>query len=105
MSKYIEAYKLKAEIKWKIAEIEKEPAPADRETILLQMCKINAFREVLSVINRIETLQQEQPEMDLEKEIDNYLYPIQPWEVMEEPFTSLEKCARHFYELVLNARK
>lgn len=58
MSKYIDADRLKEEIKKKIAEIESEPAPADRETLLLQMCKVNSFREVLSVMNR---LQQEQP--------------------------------------------
>lgn len=51
--KLIDSDKLKAEIKGKIAEIEREPVPADRETLLLQMCKKNAFREVLSVINRI----------------------------------------------------
>lgn len=60
--KYIDSEKLIAEIKVKIAEIEKEPAPVDRETILLQACKTNAFREVLSVINRLKknSLQKEQ---------------------------------------------
>ena len=63
--KYVDTELLKAEIKGKIAEIEKDPAPVDRETILLQMCKINAFREVLSVINRLkkDSLQQEQTDM------------------------------------------
>lgn len=73
--KYIDADKLKAEIKGKIAEIEKEPAPADRETILLQMCKTNAFREILSVINRIgkNTLQQEQREQPIRGYDEAYL--------------------------------
>lgn len=55
--------------------------------------------------NLIRQEKQEQPEVELEKEIDDYIYPIQSWEVQEEPFTNLEKCARHFYELGLNARK
>ena len=49
--------------------------------------------------------QQEQPEVDLEKEIDRYCKPIQAWQIQEAPFTNLENCARHFYELGLNARK
>lgn len=53
MGKYIDANRLREEIKKEIAEIESEPTPADRETILLQMCKINAFREVLSIMNRL----------------------------------------------------
>lgn len=48
--------------------------------------------------------QQEQPDVDLEKEIDDYMNPIQPWEVQEAPFTSLENCARHFYELGKNSK-
>ena len=47
----------------------------------------------------------EQPEVDLKKEIDRYCEPIQAWQVQEAPFTSLEKCARHFYELGRNSRK
>lgn len=64
MAKYIDTDKLTSEIKGKIAELESEPAPVDRETILLQMCRINAFREVLAVITRLEknSLQQEHPE-------------------------------------------
>ena len=46
-----------------------------------------------------------QPEVDLEKEIDKYCEPIQAWQIQEAPFTSIENCARHFYELGLNASK
>ena len=47
----------------------------------------------------------EKQKVDLEKEINDYMYPIQYWDVQDEPFTSLDKCARHFYELGLKARK
>lgn len=50
-------------------------------------------------------LQQEQPEVDLEKEIDAYLEPIEVWQIQEAPYTSMENIARHFYELGLKARK
>lgn len=44
-------------------------------------------------------IQKEQPEIDLEKEIDKYCEPIQAWQIQEAPYTSIENCARHFYEL------
>lgn len=68
--KYLNAEKLIAEVKGKIAELESKPAPADadRETILLQMCKTNAFREVLTVINRLEKNSPQQPDGYLEED-------------------------------------
>jgi len=47
----------------------------------------------------------EHQEVDLEKEIDEYCEQIQAWQIQEAPFTSLENCARYFYELGKNARK
>ena len=49
----------------------------------------------------IDSLQQEQPEVDLEKEIKNYLATKCAGD--DEP--SVSEIARHFYELGLNARK
>ena len=40
----------------------------------------------------------EEKDVDLEEEIDKYFQPIQAWEVQEAPFSSLDKCARHFAE-------
>ena len=68
--KYIDAEKLIAEIKGKIAEIETEPAPVDRETILLQVCKTNAFREVLRVINRLKKNSLQQERLPLPSNLD-----------------------------------
>jgi hypothetical protein len=50
------------------------------------------------------TLVAEEP-VDLEKEIRKYLEPITYADIRIEPFNSLEKCARHFYELGFNAKK
>jgi len=37
--------------------------------------------------------------VDLEKEIDKYCESIEAWQIQEAPFTSIENCAIHFYEL------
>lgn len=42
---------------------------------------------------------------EFEKALDDYLMPIKPYEIQETPYTSMERIARHFYELGLNARK
>lgn len=49
--------------------------------------------------------EQEQPKVDLEKEIDRHLEQIQDWQVQDAQFTSLDNCARHFFNLDINARK
>ena len=57
----------------------------------------------MSVLRLIDSLQQEQPEVDLEKEIDNYF-----GDVVMMPNCSrmtLEKVARRFYELGVNSKK
>ncbi len=63
------------------------------------------FTGLATILNIIDTLLEEKPSEDLEKEIDDYLEPIKAWQIQEAPFTNLENCARHFYELGLNARK
>ena len=62
------------------------------------------FRErsiLIDMENAITSLQQEQPEVDFEKEIKNYLSTKCAGD--DEP--SVSEIARHFYELGLNARK
>lgn len=53
MSRYIDADRLKADLKKKIEEIENEQAPKDMTTLILRECKKNAFREVLNTIHRL----------------------------------------------------
>ncbi len=96
MNKYIDADKL-------IAEIERQ----------------NVDKKVIEPLIRIITsLQQEQPEADLEKEIATYFHDwIDDVEENVNPngieiskgryahLSDIEQAARHFYELGLNARK
>jgi len=51
-------------------------------------------RKIIDIINSLEV-----KEVDLEKEIDNYLQPLAAWEIQEAPFTSMENIAKHFFEL------
>ena len=91
--KYIDAEKLKAEID----KLESFSCISEEQ---------DGFYSAISRINDIiDSLQHEQLDVDLEKEIDNYLDTIQAWQIQEAPFTTMEKCARHFYELGFNARK
>ncbi|MBQ6958160.1 MAG: hypothetical protein IJP77_06345 [Bacteroidales bacterium] len=63
--------------------------------------EIPTYQETFDmIINAIKYAnQQEQPEVDLEKEIDIYLEPIKAWQIQEAPYTSMENTARHFYGL------
>ena len=61
--------------------------------------QISAFKGALKIAT---SLQQEQPEVDLEKEIDEKWDEFVSSEGEREDFT---RTARHFYELGLNARK
>lgn len=95
--KYIPADKLKAEI-----ERLKERAQAERvlhPKTILAVKNFLLIQDYDSLLSIIASLQQEQPEVDLEKEIDKYLMTIKAWQIQEAPFTSMENIARHFYEL------
>jgi hypothetical protein len=122
--KYIDAEKL-------IAEIE-------RQQEQLRMCcgervfsgkekrdMIVAYEEVDRLRTLITSLQQEQPVVDLEKEIEDYAYSLPHSSTGSSAYVSdkrlpiarqfgikhewsfdyVEEIARHFYELGLNARK
>ena len=112
--KYIDAEKLKAKIKQRKANI---------ETYCLQSNHDKRFdvvpEQLSNILSDIDSLQQEQPEVDLEKEIDHYYgmyrkggktYDIKDgeecadWKEMGNPYSEIA-FARHFYELGRNARK
>lgn len=109
MSKYIDAEKLIAEIERRIAAYQKNFDKADNKIAKLSTDgRIAGLKALLPFIT---SLQQEQPEVDLEKEIDsflnrNVLNRINNSDIIED-FTTMEagELARHFYELGLNARK
>ena len=94
MSKYIDAEKLNAGIRRRIKEL-------DNDKYLSTHCKTSRIAELHYIDRFIDSLQQEQPEVDLEKEVDTtmkrYLYHIT---CREEQISF----ARHFYELGLKAR-
>lgn len=91
MRAYIEADKLKAEIRKLLI-----PTVLDRDYDEWEYGRDAGLIEAISII---ESLQQEQPEKDLKKEIIRYQR-----EDMDRD-TTVRDVARHFYELGLNARK
>ena len=90
MSKYIDAEKLKRSVE-SIGSIPQKQADYNDGRDDVKMI----------VLDLIDSLQQEQPEVDLEKGIKNYLAT----ECAEDDEPSVSEIARHFYELGLNARK
>lgn len=113
MSKYIDAVRLKAEITDLCANAnfyqQKAIEESNREDFVSSGGEIFAYSKVLSLID---SLQQEQPKMDLEKEIEKY---FKGWTETDEgiachyQYVDLNTChgiARHFYKLGrLNTRK
>ena len=99
--KYIDAEKLK-----KIVEQAKQRALKGIEVDEDMYCdgRADAFGEVLL---EIYSLQQEQPEVDLEKELKNErIKLLDAFGPMNgEQSLAVKNFARHFYEVGLNARK
>ena len=97
--KYIDADKLIAEIerrREKCADIAADER--NEEVAEYYRGKEVAYDETSTLIT---SLQQEQPEVDLEKEITNYYQRIKG-NSLEDAFCTI---ASHFYELGLKARK
>lgn len=94
--KYINADKLKAEIERQLEKYDPHYTSAGSE-----------LKKLLSFID---SLQQEQPEVDLEKEIERFLNSEESTSHTnaggyDVAFKDSVKIARHFYELGFNARK
>ena len=90
--KYIDSEKL-------IAEIE-------RRLVKYDSYYTSAGSELKGLLYFIASLQQEQPEVDLENKLDEWMkygpHTCYPWCSITD---AIEITARHFYELGLNARK
>ena len=115
--KYIDADKLKIKVDsfmdnlWKVlpdcSNVE------SGELSIREASNLGAYKALESVMYMIDSLQKEQPEVDLEEEIVKYFQGC--WPGMKTPeacnhhlvFTppAIMKMAKHFYELGLNARK
>ena len=106
--KYIDAEKLIAEIErrinsWSIRG-KHSPVGQGRDT-----CE-SRVTELSDLLSFIDSLQQEQPEVDLEKEIDNVIADYSFVKTIDSggfKTTVLDyaKIARHFYELGLKAKE
>ena len=107
--KYINSKKLIAEInrRWK-SNLDAEKKFAKIQTV--SAIYGAAAKEAYDILAIVEKYQQEQPNVDLEKEIDacwqNWLSTSNQKEVEGVlPKTEFAFYARHFYELGLNAKK
>ncbi len=97
--KYIDSEKLIADIERRKKSIDECPfIKAEFGAEMQREGKTQTYNEILSLVT---SLQQEQPEVDLEKEIKNYLATKCAGD--DEP--SVSEIARHFYELGRNERK
>ena len=95
--KYIDTDHLKAEIEKHIKEV-KDAAERFRPNLGFFDAKLSGIYDVMAIID---SLQEEQLEVDLEKGAVQFCFDkglnLTPYEA--------KTIARHFYELVLNARK
>ena len=97
--KYIDSEKLIAEIGRRKKSIDECPfIEAEFGASIKRDVEIKTLNELISIIT---SLQQDQPEVELEKEIKNYLATKCAGD--DEP--SVSEIARHFYALGLDARK
>ena len=94
MSKYIDADKLKAEIERLNSLVPYENSDRHDEGLH------DAYKAVKNIIGSLQ--QEEQPEVDLEKELHTYICSD---EYMNTRGNGSLLIARHFYELGLKARK
>lgn len=103
--KYIDADKLREKITEQMDSVPREVGRGAGTITSTGYGMMQAFQVVRSIID---SLQQEQPEVDLEKEIEKWfdLSGIgEAWENGEWSTNDVTRTARHFYELGLNARK
>lgn len=103
--KYIDAEKLKAEIERLEVlydEALKNPSFASYESSLIAKGKHRQREDLLCFID---SLQQEHPEVDLEKIIEQTYHDGSVADTSDMDHVAYDNIARHFYELGVNARK
>lgn len=104
MVQYIDKATIVAEIKRRIQECDNlANTAADNNlsnTLQANELLIRQYKSLLYFLDTLET-----KEVDLEKEIDNYIDTKEIWEIQEAPLTSIENAAIHFFELGLKAQK
>lgn len=100
MAKYIDAEKLKAEIEKRYDNM-LERAKLDSDNANYWNGKAEAYR---AIYDHIDSLQQEQPKVDLEKEVTRFVSDDNILSRLVKYDDAL-LIASHFYKLGLNARK
>lgn len=111
MSKYIDADRLRMELEKRLKNVRDYMNGAGMKYKGPKYFKAQGRESAYdALLNTIDSLQQEQQEVVLEKEIDacwyNWLSPSNQKEVEGVlPKTEFAMYARHFYELGLNVRK
>ena len=101
--KYIDTFKLKA---WLKREADKEFKETEENANYPVLCHFHngARLQALDTIDFIESIQQEQLEVDFNKELDSfYDSPLLEGETIS--FMSYTRIAQHFYKLGLNAKE
>lgn len=100
----IDAEKLKSIIKVQIKERKKWMKNIDRSDRQDQLWS-DLNGEDMSILQIIDSLQQEQPEVNLDESINDFLLNNSEFLVERDSKDVVQKLARHFYELGFNARK
>ena len=96
MTQYIDKTAIKAELEKRIEETKGMQPKFDQ----FWAGQISVFKGVLKMLDTLEV-----KEVDLEKEIDDYIDTMEVWEIQEAPLTSIENTAKHFFELGLKVQK
>lgn len=100
--KYIDAERLEAEIERRIAAYQKNFDKADNK--IAKLSTDGRIASLKGILPFITSLQHEQPEVNLEKEIERYLLDNVDLFIHADSKTVVQALARHFYELGLNAK-
>ena len=107
--KYIDAEKLIAEIEKLLAKAKNDEEKAfAKKDAAGHLAAVTKTVVCVKIKKLIASLQQEQPEVDLEKEFNNFLDNVEGVPRMwhsNEQIEWVKEIAKHFYELGLNARK
>ena len=104
MAKYIDADRLRAEIKKRLKNVRDYMNGGGMKYKGPRYYKMQGKESAYdALLNIIDSLQQEQPEVDLKKEIDRELDTRWKGEYLST--SKFRESARHFFNLGLNARK
>lgn len=97
--KYIDADKLIAEIESRMEDCKLPDGKFPTTTSIVRYEELSCLR------NFISSLQQERPEVDLEKDIERIVKNEERFMNFQVKSQLIKYVARHFYELGLNAKK